>query len=125
MPCGASLSDSSREPGDDDETVADRLVERNRVAELVVLHQVERRVPAEAGEAGHVEDRLQLFGAVLRGTRELDALVTHLGDRLERAAHVVRQLVADRPQFQSDRQLCHDATPCRLPGPGPDDGKTC
>ena len=70
-----------------------------------VLDRLEPRVPAAHLEADLVEQPAELAGIEPEEVVELDALVSHLGDRAERSLGVARALVAQGVQRQPETGL--------------------
>ncbi len=93
------------QPGADEEWVAQRLVELDRLFQFVAVKGVPPRVRTAALQAVGVEHLAQLLSVPPVVTGELDSLVAHLGNCRQNAGQVFLALLADRIELQPDGDL--------------------
>ena len=94
-----------RQARHDEEGVAQGLVERDGLRQLLAQQRVEADVRAAAFEAGVVEQLAQRFGVAPVVAGKLDRLVTHLPHGVDRANQVLRALVAHRVELEREGDL--------------------
>ena len=101
-PVVAATAQLFGDAGDDELVVAEGMVEGDGLGQRVVLHQVERYMPAGADEAKLVEFGFQGGGGMLGRAGELDAAVAHLRHRGQGAGHIGGKFAAHGVKLQGD-----------------------
>jgi hypothetical protein len=94
-----------RQRTDDQVAIADRLVELDARRKLVALQLGEAVMEAARPQPGRIEVRAPKGAGLAKSVLELDRLIPHGAQRLERAWYVGGQFLADAPELRRDGDL--------------------